>query len=175
MEKIIKQDKEIYEKVKQGEEINLVSLFNHIIYGRDSAILNIVSTNYDKIAEYAASQTDAFLNTGFSHNLRGVFFTDLNPKLYAKLKPYTGCINIWKVHGSLDWFYRNEDIFCFPNTYDIPLGCTPCIITPVLISMKKHRMTLIEVYYPSLIIYLMKLVASYVLVMDLMIVMYTLN
>ena len=128
--KIIKQDKEIYEKVKQGEEINLVSLFNHIIYGRDSAILNIVSTNYDKIAEYAASQTDAFLNTGFSHNLRGVFFTDLNPKLYAKLKPYTGCINIWKVHGSLDWFYRNEDIFCFPNTYDIPLGCTPCIITP---------------------------------------------
>lgn len=71
--KIIKQDKEIYEKVKQGEEINLVSLFNHIIYGRDSAILNIVSTNYDKIAEYAASQTDAFLNTGFSHNLRGVF------------------------------------------------------------------------------------------------------
>ena len=36
-------------------------------------------------------------------------------------------------------------------------------------------MNLIEAYYPLLIIYLMKLVASYVLDMILMIVMYILN
>ena len=52
----------------------------------------------------------------------------LNPK-----KPeadYTGFINILKVHGSLDW-YRRDGIICnIPNSVNIPLGFTPCIVTP---------------------------------------------
>ncbi len=113
-----------------GEDINLRQLFDYIIYGDPNKTLNVISTNYDRIAEYAACQTDAYINIGFTHGLMGKLKDNimLNPK-----KPeadYTGFINILKVHGSLDW-YRRDGIICnIPNSVNIPLGFTPCIVTP---------------------------------------------
>lgn len=39
-------------------------------------------------------------------------------------------MNVWKVHGSLDWFKKDDITYCFPNMLEIPAGYTPCIITP---------------------------------------------
>ena len=123
-------DAKVYERFISGEDINLRQLFDYIIYGDPNKTLNVISTNYDRIAEYAACQTDAYINIGFTHGLMGKLKDNimLNPK-----KPeadYTGFINILKVHGSLDW-YRRDGIICnIPNSVNIPLGFTPCIVTP---------------------------------------------
>ena len=60
-------------------------------------ILNIVTTNYDRLAEYACDQGRIHHYTGFTHG----FFRQL-----AAPTEITSArrANIWKVHGSLDWF-----------------------------------------------------------------------
>lgn len=127
---IAKADRNVYNEIVEGREINLKQLFDHIIYNDPRKVVNVVSTNYDKIAEYAACQTSAYVNIGFTTGIMGKLKENVvsNPK---KLEDdYTGYINILKVHGSLDWFKRDGMILNFPNTTVIPTGCTPCIITP---------------------------------------------
>lgn len=127
---IARADRNVYNEFVSGREINLKQLFDHIIYNDPKKVINVVSTNYDKIAEYAACQTSAYVNVGFTTGLMGKLKENVvsNPK---KLEDdYTGYINILKVHGSLDWFKRDAMILNFPNTVTVPAGCTPCIITP---------------------------------------------
>ena len=68
---IIESDAKVYERFISGEDINLRQLFDYIIYGDPNKTLNVISTNYDRIAEYAACQTDAYINIGFTHGLMG--------------------------------------------------------------------------------------------------------
>lgn len=127
---IFKSDVKVYERFLSGEVINLKHLFDYIIYNDPNKTLNVISTNYDRIAEYAACQTDAYINIGFTHGLVGKLKDNimLNPK---KPEPdYTGFINILKVHGSLDWYRKDEVIYNIPNSVSIPEGFTPCIVTP---------------------------------------------
>lgn len=127
---IAKADRIVYNEFAEGREINLKQLFDHIIYNDPQKVVNVVSTNYDKIAEYAACQTSAYVNVGFTTGLMGKLKENVasNPK---KLEDdYTGYINVLKVHGSLDWFKRDGMILNFPNTSIVPSGCMPCIITP---------------------------------------------
>lgn len=55
-------DRQVYEKFIQGEIINLKSLFEYIVYNDPNKIVNIITTNYDRITEYAAAQTNAYIN-----------------------------------------------------------------------------------------------------------------
>ncbi len=128
---IVRQDRKLLYNFATGKcTFELTKLFDRLIYGRDDSVMNVVTTNYDRIAEYAASKTEAFINTGFSHSYCG----SIKPKLDAypnKLKnSYIGKINIWKVHGSLDWFSKDGTTYYLPGINDIPDGYVPCIITP---------------------------------------------
>ena len=75
----------------------------------------LVSTNYDKIAEYADSQSEAYLNTGFASNYLGQLKVNLDGCPTRLKESYTGKVNIWKVHGSLDWFKKDNVTYCFPK------------------------------------------------------------
>ena len=127
---IVKQDADVYKRVILGEEIDLKELFDFLIYRRKGVELNVVSTNYDKIAEYAVSQSDAYLNTGFSMNYFGQIKSNLDACPTRLNESYIGKVNIWKVHGSLDWFKKDDITYYFPNITEIPEGFSPCIITP---------------------------------------------
>lgn len=127
---IVKQDIEVYKQAISGESIDLKELFDYLIYNREGVELNVVSTNYDKIAEYAVSQSEAYLNTGFASNYLGQLKVNLDGCPTRLKESYTGKVNIWKVHGSLDWFKKDNVTYCFPNMLEIPAGYTPCIITP---------------------------------------------
>ena len=59
---IVRQNVDVYKRVILGEKIDLKKLFDFLIYRRKGL---------DKIAEYAVSQCDAYLNTGFSMNYFG--------------------------------------------------------------------------------------------------------
>lgn len=75
---IVHQDAEVYKRVISGENIDLKELFDFLIYGRKGTEINVVSTNYDKIAEYAAAQSEAYINTGFSSNYLGTLKQNLD-------------------------------------------------------------------------------------------------
>lgn len=127
---IVRQDAEVYKRAISGENIDLKELFDFLIYGRNGTEINVVSTNYDKIAEYAASQTDAYINTGFATNYLGQLKNNLDCYPTRMKDSYMGKINIWKVHGSLDWFKKDNHSYYFPNMQELPVGFCPCIITP---------------------------------------------
>lgn len=127
---ISKADKNVYTQFVLGMDINLKTLFDHIIYNDPKKVVNVVSTNYDKIAEYAACQTNAYVNVGFTNGLLGRLKEDIISLPKKPENDYTGFINILKVHGSLDWFKKDGQIVNYPNTCEIPSACTPCIITP---------------------------------------------
>lgn len=99
--------------------------------------LNIITPNYDRLAEYACEQENIHHYSGFSHGYRG----------YSAKKDYLSCsrqVNIWKVHGSLGWFTNyNGVITSLSNINEIPNDLTPLIVTP---GIEKYRSTHKEPY-----------------------------
>ncbi|WP_237174123.1 SIR2 family protein [Paracandidimonas lactea] len=99
--------------------------------------LNIITTNYDRLAEYACDQERIHHYTGFTHG----FFRQLaGPDEITSARR----VNIWKVHGSLDWFKSPlEDIVAIPNIQGIPVNYKPEIVTP---GTQKYQTTHLEPY-----------------------------
>ena len=99
--------------------------------------LNIITTNYDRLAEYACEQDNIHYYTGFSHGYRKI----------PVEKSYLKCsrqVNIWKVHGSLDWFMDDTGvIISLSNIERIPSNLKPLIVTP---GIEKYRSTHREPY-----------------------------
>ena len=117
--------------VQSRNRLPLADLLTHLIYHRANAGVDVVTTNYDCLIEYAASQTDAYVNCGCSQSCIGQFIGFDYKNQLAKLKDYEGCVNIYKIHGSLDWFVDNNGkMHSYPNLTYIPNEMKPCIITP---------------------------------------------
>ncbi len=128
--KIALADKAVYDRFVQGEIINLKTLFEYVIFYDPNKIVNVITTNYDKITEYAAAQTKSYINNGFTHGYRGRLKDIPSAIPRYREDDYTGVLNIIKVHGSLDWFKKDGMTYCFPNSHAIPKDYQPCIITP---------------------------------------------
>ncbi|MDY5622910.1 MAG: SIR2 family protein [Bacteroidales bacterium] len=125
-------DSEVFTNIIQSHHrLPLADLLTHLIYNRADTEIGIVTTNYDCLIEYAASQTEAYVNCGCSQSHIGKFIGFDHKNQFTKLKDYEGCVNIYKIHGSLDWFIDdNGKMDCYPNITSIPLQMKPCIITP---------------------------------------------
>ncbi|EXS33483.1 SIR2 family protein [Acinetobacter sp. 826659] len=97
--------------------------------------INIVTTNYDRLAEYACEQSKIHHYTGFTHG----FFRQLTTpdELICSRR-----VNIWKVHGSLDWFQSPlEDTIAISGAQEIPENYSPQIVTP---GTQKYHKTHLE-------------------------------
>ncbi|MEB7742382.1 SIR2 family protein [Escherichia coli] len=86
--------------------------------------INIITTNYDRLAEYAVEQAGYHHYTGFSHGfcrtLKGIDHIKCNRT-----------VKILKVHGSLDWFISPiGDIVGYGHSKSIPVNHAPKIVTP---------------------------------------------
>jgi hypothetical protein len=97
--------------------------------------INIITTNYDCLAEYACDQEELYYYSGFSHG---------HTKRLSS-PTHVSCnrtVNIWKVHGSIDWFYSesNENISIARHQYK-PDGYQPQIVTP---GIQKYQKTHLE-------------------------------
>lgn len=125
-------DSEVFTNIIQSHHrLPLADLLTHLIYNRADTEIGIVTTNYDCLIEYAASQTEAYVNCGCSQSHVGKFIGFDHKNQFSKLKDYEGCVNIYKIHGSLDWFIDdNGKMDCYPNITSIPPQMKPCIITP---------------------------------------------
>src|SRR5690606_14450095 len=67
-ELIAEADLKAYEQfVLKGKEVPLVNLMQYLL-STTNRKLSIVTTNYDRIAEYSASTAEAFICTGYAQN-----------------------------------------------------------------------------------------------------------
>ena len=88
---------------------------------------NIVTTNYDCLIEYAIDFADGKNNTGFSGNYIQKFTQFSNNSINR-------AVNLYKVHGSIDWFRHkeNQNILSLKyfNKSNLSDQYTPLIVTP---------------------------------------------
>ncbi|AVM49412.1 SIR2 family protein [Capnocytophaga sp. oral taxon 878] len=133
-ELISKTNLEAYNKffLDDKKEKPLVTLIEYLLSTTNRKV-SIVTTNYDRIAEYSASIVKSFICTGYAHNYIGHFSDSIHTNTLVNLKGYKGQVNIWKVHGSLDWFETpNKENVYLPLCENIPQGHKPLIVTPGL-------------------------------------------
>ncbi len=91
--------------------------------------VHIVTTNYDRIAEYCANRAEHAYSTGFRHGyIQSLLSNDLCQQ-QKRGGQQTVCI--WKAHGSIDWFTNTRnDVVGYPGATAIPEAMTPAIVTP---------------------------------------------
>ncbi len=92
--------------------------------------INIISPNYDRVAEYA-SDTAGFVHaTGFVPGF--IRRREGEDKISIKRgNSRARTVRIWKVHGSLDWFEDKQGVVVsLPLHNDLPDGFSPLIVTP---------------------------------------------
>ena len=136
-ELLVPEDRAVFEKSLDDSKLfPLGTLLTHMLRSTTKQI-DIITPNYDRLAEYACEQENIHHYSGFSHGYRG------NPVK----KDYLKCsrqVNIWKVHGSLGWFVNEHGVICsLSNIHSIPEGLTPLIVTP---GIEKYRSTHREPY-----------------------------
>ncbi len=121
---VSKDDRKVYSGVVQGTvQLPLSKLFRRLFQSTHYRI-SIVTTNYDRLAEYAANAADFAYYTGFKAGLLGIF--DDQQASHPKVRT----VDIWKVHGSIDWFKDCDGVpLCVD---DVPLAehLMPLIVTP---------------------------------------------
>lgn len=133
-ELISKMDLEAYNEIflDDKKEKPLVTLIEYLLSTTYRKV-SIVTTNYDRIAEYSASIAKSFICTGYAHNYIGHFSDSIHTNSLENIKGYSGQVNIWKVHGSLDWFETpNKENIHLPLCENIPQNYKPLIVTPGL-------------------------------------------
>lgn len=87
---------------------------------------NIITTNYDRLIEYATDFSKGKVDTGFSGNY---------VKRFTQFQNATKrTVNIFKVHGSIDWFKNIDDqnILSIPSfkCSEMSVTYSPLIVTP---------------------------------------------
>jgi hypothetical protein len=95
----------------------------HHMFDSTHTKLDVITTNYDRIAEYACEEISVHHYTGFTHGYRRV---EAAPDELRAVRT----VNIWKVHGSLDWFKGGGINIALSNVERIPARLTPLIVTP---------------------------------------------
>jgi hypothetical protein len=105
--------------------------------------VDVVTTNYDRLVEYAAEGRGLSWFDGFGPGYRRTPWTDGLPVIRRSASsgvPAEKMVAIWKVHGSLDWFVDGSGhVFSIPLRTTLPNDCAPCIVTPGRIKYERTQ------------------------------------
>ena len=122
-ELVSKYDLELFEKVLNNSvNLELTKLL-YQFYQAHPRYINVITTNYDRMIEYACDQASLPLDIRFN----GTYI-----KRTSTVPPCNrNTVNLYKVHGSLDTFADTKGgVVSIPLQSKIPDGCVPSIITP---------------------------------------------
>lgn len=134
---VSEKDIEFYKQLlKGGVSFPLTNLFGYLLRTAD-AHLRVVTTNYDRVAEYAANAVGAYASTGVTAGwLQRFVATSVNAER-APSPGFEGLVTILKVHGSLDWFRdATADVIAVPIAQAVPDDMKPLVVTP---GVSKYR------------------------------------
>lgn len=91
----------------------------------------VVTTNYDRLPDYAADGIGASSVTGFEGSYIRKLELPNNSITTRRVRARERVVEIWKVHGSLDWFTDAKgEISAFQLLQEIPAGFSPLIVPP---------------------------------------------
>ncbi len=111
-----------YEIIKSRKMLILGKLIKRL-YEPHPQRLNIVTTNYDRVIEYACDQ----VNVPIDKRFEGYYDKTFSSSPIKK----KDVVNIIKVHGSLDLFRHTDGtVHSLPLQSNIPDGFVPEIVTP---------------------------------------------
>lgn len=114
----------------QGEETFHLSRLIQGMLRTTHTVMNIVTPNYDRVAEYATDMAGYVHATGF---VPGLIRTREGTDAVAIRRGAhpARTVRIWKVHGSLDWFVGpNGQVVSLPISAELPEKFDPLIVTP---------------------------------------------
>lgn len=125
-------DLKLFSKIiSDGYELPLSKLIRWF-YQPHPQCVNIITTNYDRVIEYACDQVKLPIDTKYY----GSYLRSLSNTSLVKSK----IVNLIKVHGSLDLFKdESQFVYSVPLQSEVPKGFTPYIITP---GASKYRSVL---------------------------------
>ncbi len=122
--------------IADRRHLPLSRLYKHL-FTSTHKILNVVTPNYDRLAEYAADAVEFAVFTGFNHGHLQLRAKEAEARLMVNGQQVR-TVKIWKVHGSLDWFQDADGgIIALPQMEHTPDGLTPLMITP---GVEKYRL-----------------------------------
>lgn len=97
--------------------------------------VSIVTTNYDRLAEYACDLGRFPHYTGFTHGYYRQRAAPMETTVNRR-------VDIWKVHGSLDWFESPlREVVAISGASEVPENYSPQIVTP---GAQKYQKTHLE-------------------------------
>ncbi|MBZ0130810.1 MAG: SIR2 family protein [Rhodobacteraceae bacterium] len=127
---IAEDDLALMARAARGQEHFSLSDLLQGMFKSTHMVTNIVTPNYDRVAEYASDIAGYFHATGFApgiiRNREGGDPVSIRRGAHA-----ARTVRIWKVHGSLDWFADNAGrVVSLPIAERLPEGFEPLIVTP---------------------------------------------
>ena len=115
----------------------LSRLYRHLFDSTHTTI-QVVTPNYDRIAEYAADAAEFATFVGFSGGYLQTMSRGQRPRASMDSRQ-SRTVEIWKVHGSLDWFEDNSgQAVSVKGAFEVPDSFSPLMITP---GLDKYRLT----------------------------------
>ena len=134
-------DRHVFDEILQDNNfLPLTRLYRHL-FSSTHRTISVVTSNYDRLAEYAADISGFCHHTGFSYGYLRRRQSDSRLSFRQDNQP-ARTVDIWKVHGCLDWFIDpNGQVIAVTSAREIPNGRSPCIVTP---GIEKYERTHLE-------------------------------
>jgi hypothetical protein len=130
-------DVALFHDVVTGKRsLALSNLFRYLFRSTEREI-NVVTPNYDRVAEYAAEMAGYPAFTGFAFGMMGERAAEERPQIaIGRMRVRT--VNVWKVHGSFGWHQDAQGVIrSLPPMEHLPATLTPMIVTPGVDKYKK--------------------------------------
>ncbi|SNT61660.1 SIR2-like domain-containing protein [Tardiphaga sp. OK246] len=126
---ISKKDREVYLRAVVGSENFPISDLLQRLFQSTNTSINIVTTNYDRLAEYASDAAGIAFATGFLPGY--IQAREGSDRItISRGGKAARTARIWKVHGSLDWFQRSDGTVVSAALFELPAALLPLIVSP---------------------------------------------
>ncbi len=135
---VSEKDVAFYEQLLNGTpSFPLAELFRYLLRTAD-AHLQVVTTNYDRVAEYAANRVQAYVSTGITAGWLQRFVPTAVSAERRPAQGFQGMVTLLKVHGSLDWFRDpTQAVVGIPLSRSIPVDMQPLVVTPGVLKYRE--------------------------------------
>jgi len=130
-------DADLYRKLYADPAAYPLGTLLSAIFESSNKLIDVITTNYDRLVEYACNSAGLLYHTGFGPGYLQKWESNARTGYRVGTREARLC-RIWKVHGSLDWFQTADDRIVGLPIFTLPdAGVSPLIVTPGLNKYEK--------------------------------------
>ena len=130
-------DFKVFESVSRGNEPPPFANLIRELFNSTNSEIHVVTTNYDRVAEFACNSAGIIVQTGFQPGYIQKWESSSPVTMRYGPRP-ARIVKLWKVHGSLDWFHTPHERVVSLPVFSLPdAQLSPLIVTPGLNKFEK--------------------------------------